>query len=416
MSDLRIAFRSDLAAAGWPERTIDGVFRRCGRREPGCRRPYVFVHDLIGKAASGGPQPPTTSEASATIGRAMGTAYIVARGQGTSRRFLVRFKLGGREAKIEHAGSFRTKGEAVLRKQFIAGLIAAGRGADVRRALRSQGADALTVIEAGRRWLQSRIDISASTKRIHGDSLRRLDHLLGDVLVDELEPGDVMEAIATLARTHKPSTVRKSLNVLQQALDHVELVPNPARSPKVKLPRQIRTTIAPPESAHVEAVVRALPARYRLPFLALDATGMRIGELCGLTWGDVDETGGRWRVRSETSKKSVPRWVDPVDPDIHAATCDLRPREDREHSERVFEYLDDARFRTAVTRACRATGVPHFSPHDLRHRRISLLVLRGVPVPRVSAFVGHARGSMTIDTYSHVLLEPSELEYAQLLT
>lgn len=91
------------------------------------------------------------------------------------------------------------------------------------------------------------------------------------------------------------------------------------------------------------------------------------------------------------------------------------PREDREGSARVFDGLDDAALRTALTRACRAAGVPRFSPHDLRHRRISLLVLRGVPIPRVSAFVGHRRGSITLDTYSHVLLDPSELEYAALV-
>jgi hypothetical protein len=33
----------------------------------------------------------------------------------------------------------------------------------------------------------------------------------------------------------------------------------------------------------------------------------------------------------------------------------------------------------------------------------------------VSAYVGHARGSMTLDTYSHVLLEPTELDYVGLL-
>jgi integrase len=31
------------------------------------------------------------------------------------------------------------------------------------------------------------------------------------------------------------------------------------------------------------------------------------------------------------------------------------------------------RLRTAIARACRAAGVPAFSPHGLRHRRISLL-------------------------------------------
>jgi hypothetical protein len=36
-------------------------------------------------------------------------------------------------------------------------------------------------------------------------------------------------------------------------------------------------------------------------------------------------------------------------------------------------------------------------------------------LPRVAAYVGHARGSMTIDTYAHVLLESTELEYAALI-
>lgn len=202
--------------------------------------------------------------------------------------------------------------------------------------------------------------------------------------------------------------------MLQQALDHAGIDPNPARDRRVRLPRQARKQISPPETAHVEAVVHALPAQYRLPVLALDATGMRVSELAELTWGDIDEPGGRWRVRPATSKTGRARWIDPVPPDIHAAVCALTPREDRTPDRRVFSF-ETAALRIAITRACTATGTPHFSPHDLRHRRISLLVLRGTPIPRVSAYVGHARGSVTLDTYAHVLLEPTEVDYSALL-
>jgi integrase len=355
------------------------------------------------------------SEPLTTITRGVGTAYIVARGEGKSRRFLVRYKLEGRASKIGHAGSFKRRSDAALRQQWVSGLLAAGRGNDIGKLIRGQEEQLLTVSEAGKRWLRSRIDISAHTRRIHGDSLRRLEGLIGERPIAELTATEIAEAVATIAEGHKPSTVRKSLNVLQQALDHAELVPNPARSPRIKLPKQARTTISPPETEHVEAVIRVLPSRYRLPVLALDSTGMRIGELCTLTWDDVDEPGGRWRVRPETSKTGVPRWIDPVDPDIHAAVCALCPREDRDGQAKVFTNLEDTRLRTAITRACRAAGVPSWSPHALRHRRISLLVLRGTPIPRVSAYVGHARGSMTLDTYGHVLLEPTELDYAALL-
>lgn len=40
------------------------------------------------------------------------------------------------------------------------------------------------------------------------------------------------------------------------------------------------------------------------------------------------------------------------------------------------------RLRTAIGRACKAAGVPVFSPHDLRHRRISLLHRQGTLLGR----------------------------------
>jgi hypothetical protein len=39
------------------------------------------------------------------------------------------------------------------------------------------------------------------------------------------------------------------------------------------------------------------------------------------------------------------------------------------------------------------------------HRWISLQVKRGVPITEISAHVGHSRSSLTLDTYSHVMLD-----------
>jgi len=65
--------------------------------------------------------------------------------------------------------------------------------------------------------------------------------------------------------------------------------------------------------------------------------------------------------------------------------------------------------RTCPTKACNAEGVPPFSPHDLRHRRISLLHLRGVPWARIGEFVGQRSLSVTADTYTHVLTDEREV-------
>ena len=43
------------------------------------------------------------------------------------RRYLVEYRVGGRETKSQHGGSFRTKQLATVRAGWIAGELAAGR-------------------------------------------------------------------------------------------------------------------------------------------------------------------------------------------------------------------------------------------------------------------------------------------------
>ena len=75
------------------------------------------------------------------------------------------------------------------------------------------------------------------------------------------------------------------------------------------------------------------------------------------------------------------------------------------------------RFRTAITRACTAAGVgvPTFSPHDLRHRRVSLLHLGGMQWARIGELVGHDDLITTARTYTHVIPDEAELDYPELL-
>jgi integrase len=175
-------------------------------------------------------------------------------------------------------------------------------------------------------------------------------------------------------------------------LDHAGVSPNPARDRvHVRLPREDRAEIQPPTAAHVETVHRLFAPSYRLPLLVLDATGMRVGELERLTWGDVDEPRGRWRVSRTVAKTGYGRWVSSP-PMLYAAVLELCPRDDRHPARRVFENFGADRLRTAISRACTAAGVPTFSPHDLRHRRISLLHPGGLPWAAIGQAVGQRLG------------------------
>jgi integrase len=77
----------------------------------------------------------------------------------------------------------------------------------------------------------------------------------------------------------------------------------------------------------------------------------------------------------------------------------------------VFDGFGQARFRTAMARACRRAGVPHYHPHDLRHRLVSRLHADGVSWARIGEQVGHGDLVTTARTYTHVIADEAELDY-----
>jgi integrase len=103
-------------------------------------------------------------------------------------------------------------------------------------------------------------------------------------------------------------------------------------------------------------------------------------------------------------------------PGIVQAVSGLLARDDRVPQRPVFQGFGADRFRTALTRACTAAGVPTFSPHGLRHRRVSLMHLAGVPWARIGEQVGHDDLVTTARTYTHVVADERELNYGDLLS
>jgi integrase len=160
-------------------------------------------------------------------------------------------------------------------------------------------------------------------------------------------------------------------------------------------------------------VFGALPAAYKLPLVVLDATGMRVGELETLRWGDVDEPERRFRISKMKTKTRTGRWV-PVPESVFDAVLEAVPREDRNLEGQVFAGFADTRFRTALQRACKATGTPLFSPHDLRHRRATLWHLSGMPAAEAAAKLGHSP-TEHLRTYAHVVLDRGEIPASSML-
>jgi integrase len=274
-----------------------------------------------------------------------------------------------------------------------------------------------TLAEAAERWQASRVDVAAATTVQHRTALNRVLPVLGERLVDAIAPVDVAGLVAALAGEGKArESIRKSFTALAMVLDFAGAQPNPARDRvTVRLPREEPEEPNPPSAEHVEAVYRLLPSKHRLPLLFLDWSGARVSAIDSTLVSDYDEPRRRVRLRAATTKTRRALWVELPEALSEALRAAIGPREDRDPSARLFAGSGADAIRTAIAKACKAAGVPLFSPHDLRHRRISLLHLRGMPWARIGEFVGQRNLAVTANTYTHVLLDERELDYARLL-
>jgi hypothetical protein len=74
----------------------------------------------------------------------------------------------------------------------------------------------------------------------------------------------------------------------------------------------------------------------------------------------------------------------------------------------VFAYpgnrpLDPSTITHRFTEVIRRAGLPYLTFHGMRHWHASILIAGGVDIKSVSARLGHASTSFTLDTYGHLL-------------
>jgi integrase len=347
----------------------------------------------------------------------MASVWIISRAAGDGgKRYRVEYRTGGRESATRYGGSFRTKREALLRQAWISAELAQLRVPDLR-VLTRRPEQAPTLEQAAKRWQATRVDVRDSTAIQHRTALGRLLPKLGARRVDELTPADVAELVGELsAEGYARESIRKSVTALAMILDHCGITPNPARDRvHVRLPRQEPEEPEPPTAEHVEAVARLLTPAYRLALLTLDATGARVGELEAARVGDLDDQRQGWLVRASVAKTRRPRWVELPD-DLWEALLERLPaREDRDPAARLFGDATADRLRMAIGRACKAAGVPRFSPHALRDRRVSLLHKRGLSWAEIGDRVGQRSRIVTADRYTFVLGDYREIDRVSIL-
>lgn len=320
----------------------------------------------------------------------MSSVHIRSRTVGDgSRRHDVRYRRGGRYFPVEHAGTFHTVKEANLRAGKVREWIAAGLDPKDELARLLAVAVERRLADVAVEWLATRRRLEPGTLARYRNQQAKISKRFGTDLVERITVADVNAWVTELDAVYKPGTVVQYVSQLRQILDFADVTPNPARDRRVELPRETVTDETPPDAAQVLAAIRRMPFRHREIVVFLEQTGARVTEACELERAQVDERAMRVLFRAGTNKSRRARWVDL--PDWLIERFDARDG-------RLF----DARTRGAVYQAVKDGGAD-WHPHDLRHRRASLWHQQGVPAVELARRLGHAKPSMSLDRYSHVM-------------
>ena len=248
--------------------------------------------------------------------------------------------------------------------------------------------------------------ISKSTYATAKVILLRAGEHFGAKEIDHLTRADVLEFLGTVkgrnGQAPAPSTLKQHLHTLATAFDsaielgHLEV--NPTR--RIRIRRAQQTAVPYLAKADLERLYAAVPAEIRPAIVLLGETGLRLGELHGLTWADLSPD--RRRIRVVRSKNRATREV-PLTETAQRVVVELvRASATAEAEDSVFvgrAGCSRSGLLHAFQRAAKAEGFGHLRLHDLRHACATRLVRHGVPPQDVAAWLGHSSPGLVVSRY-----------------
>jgi integrase len=292
----------------------------------------------------------------------------------------------------------------------------------------------LTFGEYAQKWLDGYGETHLKYSTLKGYQVAIRVHLgkLSERPLDQITRAEIKEIIFDKLRAGlSPKTVTNIKGLISSILSHAvedELIAinHAMRMGKFikNKDRKSNVNFLTREEAQLflEAVGKHFP-RYYPFFLCALRTGMRLGELRALEWGDVDFHGRFIEIRRAytkgqftTPKNNKIRRVDMSGQLAKTlmALCADRKKESllkgwRELPDLVFinekgKVIDEGNLRSRVFNSALAkAGIRRIRIHDLRHTFASLLLQQGEGLVYVRDQLGHHSIQLTVDTYGHLV-------------
>jgi integrase len=256
---------------------------------------------------------------------------------------------------------------------------------------------------------------------------------LGKKKLAELGVRDVQAAMDNMEQQHQSARNRQKFRqILSSCLSHAmrqelifrnvaQLVKMPKCNPKPIIPWSIEQ--AQYFLRHVEN------DKHYVAYLIFLTYGMRIGEILGLRWSDIDFDGDMFVVRQQTQRLKGEIRALPVKTDASRRNLQLVPALKQaltKHAQKtgiqpapfnpdaplsleglvittsIGTPLDAKNFRDReFYKRIEECGLPRIKPHDTRHTAATLLKNMGTPIKDVQEILGHTDVLTTLKIYQH---------------
>jgi integrase len=222
--------------------------------------------------------------------------------------------------------------------------------------------------------------------------MRRLSQEFESKTIQEITTWSIERYKAKRKEEVKPASVNREISLLKtmltKAVEWGKLKENPAKPVKLLKGEARRVRFLMPDE--IQNLLSNC-ADHLKPIVTVAAhTGMRRGEILGLTWDRVSFEQG---IITLLDTKNSERRDVPMNQTVKAALGEVERK-----GPRVFSSGD---MKTAFRTALKKAGIADFRFHDLRHTFASNLVMAGEDLNTVAELLGH-KGLQMTKRYSHL--------------
>lgn len=259
---------------------------------------------------------------------------------------------------------------------------------------------------------------------------KNIKPVLGEKRIKDITPLQCQIVLTRMAEDgYKTQTIERTKGVLYNMLDlafQSELIPrNPCNnSVKAKIGKESESRNAMSIEEQRKFCDAIAGSEYELQFKFIMQTGIRIGELSGLKWEDVDfakkeliirrnancfRNPSRWVVGAPKTKAGF-RKIPLTSEAIRILKEQKKKQRDIvtsiEWKDNIFVSKRGNPIRTAtydfiMDQICKKANIKRYSVHSLRHTFATRCIEGGMRPKTLQVILGHSKISMTMDLYVH---------------